>query len=77
MEQEPLGVPASDLPEDDLFRELSELYRTRFDALRHGSDQALATHTQRMMELENDYLRRYPKRDIDPARMREGARERD
>ncbi|WP_203914856.1 DUF6158 family protein [Rhizocola hellebori] len=76
MQQEAEGIPASQLSEDDLFRELSEMYRTRFDALRHGSDQALATHTQRMMELENDYLRRFPQRDIDPGRMREGARQR-
>ena len=73
-EEMPDGVPATDLDEADLFRELHELYRTRLDTLRHGSDQALSTHTARMMELETDYLRRFPSREIDPERLREGAR---
>ena len=68
------GVPAADLADADLFRELFELYRTRLDTLRHGSDQALSTHTSRMMELETGYLDRFPVREIDPERLREGAR---
>ncbi len=71
-----MGVPAADLSDDDLYRELHELHRTRLDALRHGSEQALATHTERTAELEADYLRRHPQREIDPERMREGARQR-
>jgi hypothetical protein len=72
----PEGIPAAELSDEDLLRELFELYRTRLDTLRHGSDQALAHHTARMMELEPDYLRRYPQREIDPERLREGARQR-
>ena len=75
-ENNQMGVPAADLSDDDLYRELHELYRTRLDTLRHGSEQALATHTERMTELEADYLRRQPQREIDPERLREGARQR-
>jgi Family of unknown function (DUF6158) len=70
------GVPAGQLPDDDLLRELAELHRTRTDAVRHGSDHALTRHTERTAELEVEYLRRYPGREIDPERMREGARQR-
>jgi hypothetical protein len=68
------GVAAEELSEDDLWRELEQLYETRCQTLRHGSDQALSTHTKRIMELEADYLRRYPQREVDPDRTREGAR---
>jgi hypothetical protein len=33
-------------------------------------------HTERTGELEREYLRRHPKRDVDPARTRAGARDR-
>lgn len=75
-ESNQMGVPAAELSDDDLLRELHELYRTRLDTLRHGSEQALGTHTERTAELEADYLRRRPQREIDPERLREGARQR-
>ncbi|WP_067490965.1 DUF6158 family protein [Actinomadura hibisca] len=71
-----MGVDPSALSESDLFRELGHLYETRMDALRHASDDALAEHTDRTARLEAEYLRRYPDREIDPARLREGARAR-
>ncbi|MQY04237.1 DUF6158 family protein [Actinomadura macrotermitis] len=71
-----VGVEPSELGEDDLFRELASLYDTRMDALRHASDQAFAEHTRRMSQLETEYLRRFPEREIDPERMRDGARAR-
>jgi uncharacterized protein DUF6158 len=71
------GIPAEDLTDEDLLRELGELHRTRHDTLRHGSDQALTTHTERMYELEREYLRRFPQREVDPQRLRSGARTRD
>jgi Family of unknown function (DUF6158) len=71
------GVPAERLPDDDLLRELGELHRTRVETLRHGSDQALARSTARTEELEAEYLRRFPDREIDPERLREGARQRE
>jgi hypothetical protein len=70
------GVPASELPDDDLDRELAQLHRTRDGTFRRGSEQALDRHTTRTAELEAEYLRRFPEREVDPHRLREGARER-
>ncbi|RKS72245.1 hypothetical protein BZB76_5066 [Actinomadura pelletieri DSM 43383] len=70
------GVDPGDLTDDDLFRELAHLYATRMDALRHAADQAYGEHTRRMNQLEAEYLRRWPGREIDPERLREGARAR-
>jgi hypothetical protein len=64
------GVPAAELTDEELMRELASLYRTRMDTLRHGSDQSLATHTARMAEFEAEYLRREPDREIDADRLR-------
>ncbi|MFF5227479.1 DUF6158 family protein [Dactylosporangium sp. NPDC000521] len=64
------GVSPDALTEEELLRELASLHGTRHDALRHGSDDALANHTRRTTELEREYLRRYPSREIDPARVR-------
>lgn len=72
----PRGVPADHLSEEDLLREIESLARTRQDTLRHGSDSALAEHDRRTTELETEYLRRFPGREIDPGRLREGARRR-
>ncbi|WP_230421204.1 DUF6158 family protein [Actinomadura soli] len=71
-----LGVDPGELTDDDLFRELGHLYTTRLDALRHAADQAYGEHTRRMNQLEAEYLRRFPGREIDPERLREGARAR-
>jgi hypothetical protein len=70
------GVRADQLSEVDLLREIESLARTRQDTLRHGSDSALAEHDRRTAELEAEYLRRFPGREIDPGRLREGARRR-
>ena len=70
------GVDPAQLDEDDLLRELKHLHETRTDTLLHGSDSALHEHTERMRELEAEYLRRHPDRDVDPERLRAGARER-
>ncbi|MFC9976276.1 DUF6158 family protein [Spirillospora sp. NPDC127200] len=70
------GVDPSALSENDLFRELGHLYETRMEALRHASDDALAEHTSRTAQMEAEYLRRYPEREIDPERLRAGARAR-
>jgi hypothetical protein len=65
-----LGVDPAELSSDDLFRELSSLHATRHETLRHGSDDALANHNRRLVELESEYLRRFPQREVDPARLR-------
>lgn len=70
------GVPPNELQNDDLLRELWEIHRTRHETLRHGSDDALANHDERMADLESEYLRRWPEREIDPQRLRSGARAR-
>ncbi|MGH4021859.1 MAG: DUF6158 family protein [Pseudonocardiaceae bacterium] len=70
------GIPARDLDDEDLLRELSQLHETRHDTLRHGSDDALTRHTERSAELEGEYLERFPQREVDPERLRSGARER-
>ncbi len=70
------GVPPTALDDDDLIRELGSVHRTRNDALRHGSAHALEHHTQRMDQLEAEYLNRLPVREVDPQRERDGARER-
>ncbi|MDF5755738.1 DUF6158 family protein [Spongiactinospora sp. TRM90649] len=71
-----MGIDPRELPDEDLLRELRHVHETRTDTLRHGSDDALDNHTVRTRELETEYLRRYPEREIDPERLREGARQR-
>ena len=68
------GVSPEDLAETDLIRELEHLHRTRHDTFLHGASDALLEHTRRSAELEREYLRRHPERDVDPARTRAGAR---
>ena len=76
MTSRPAGVPAAELDDTDLLRELGQLHETRNDTFLHGSDDALQHHSTRMTELEAEYLRRHPERQIDPERLRSGARER-
>ena len=69
------GVSPSKLEDEELRQELDQLYRTREDTFLNGSEQALEEHTHRMFELENEYLKRFP-RETRPAaqRTRAGAR---
>jgi Family of unknown function (DUF6158) len=65
------GIPASELSDDDLERELAHLHATRHETFLNGSEDALETHTERMLALESEYLRRFPERAApDPARVR-------
>jgi LPS sulfotransferase NodH len=64
-----VGVDPASLADDDLFRELASLHRTRLNALRHGPDAALANHFKRTADLETEYMTRYPGREVDPARL--------
>ena len=63
------GIDPAGLADDDLFRELHSLHRTRLQTLRHGPDAALENHLRRTAELETEYLARYPGREVDPARL--------
>jgi len=64
------GVPAGDLSDEDLQRELAQLHRTRHDTFLHAPTEALQNHSERTAELELEYLRRWPRRDINEARLR-------
>lgn len=68
------GIDPAALSEEDLLREMESLGHTRADTVRHGSWSALARHTTRTHELEIEYLRRHPEREISPRRTRAGAR---
>lgn len=65
-----MGIDPQVLPDDVLLRELRHLHRTRHETFLHGPDDALDRHTSRTSELESEYLRRHPVRDIDPGRLR-------
>ena len=52
------------------------LHDTRHDTFLHGGPDALERHTTRTAELEYEYLRRHPEREVDPNRLRSGARAR-
>jgi len=65
------GVPPSELPDDDLERELAHLHETRHDTFMNGTEDALEHHTERMFALEREYLQRFPDRVVpDPQRVR-------
>jgi hypothetical protein len=69
------GVPPTRLSDEALSRELERLHCTRRETFLHGSEDALEVHTERMLELEREYLRRFPDRVTpDPARTRAGSR---
>lgn len=76
MTQHDGGPSARDLEEGRLLKELEAIHRTRHETLLFGSDNALVTHTQRMDELEHEYVRRHPHRAQTVARTRSGARAR-
>lgn len=71
------GVSPQELSDDDLRRELEHLWETRKETFLNGSADALAAHTERMLELEKAFAERFP-HEVDPAagRTREGARAR-
>jgi hypothetical protein len=63
------GIDPAGLSDDDLFRELASLHRTRLHTLRHGPDAALDNHFKRTADLEAEYLARFPGREVDPSRL--------
>ncbi len=69
------GVSPDDLAEPDLLRELEHLHNTRHGTFLHGAPDALREHTARSEQLEAEYLRRHPEREVDPARTRAGSRD--
>ena len=69
------GIAPRELTDERLERELAHLHETRHDTFLHGSEDALAFHTSRTAELEEEYLRRNPDRVVDCRRTRIGSRE--
>jgi hypothetical protein len=69
------GISPDQLTDDDLRRELTHLHETRHDTVLAGSESALATHTQRMLALEQEFIRRFPEEAApEPLRTRAGSR---
>jgi hypothetical protein len=69
------GVPPENLDDDTLRREMGHLHATRHDTVLDGSEDALETHTRRMLALEKEFLRRFPAEGAPkPARTRAGSR---
>lgn len=56
------GVPASELSDEDLERQGTHAHETRNWVFLHGTAEQFHTHTERMLELEQEYIRRHPKR---------------
>ena len=75
MTEQPRGIDPSALADDDLRRELKHLHETRHDTVLGGSEDALENHTRRMLDLEAEFLRRFPQEGApDPLRTRAGSR---
>jgi hypothetical protein len=65
------GIPAGQLTDIRLERDLVHLHETRHETFLYGTEAAFGTHTRRMIEIESEYLRRFPDRvEPDPARLR-------
>ena len=56
------GVPAAELSDEDLEQQGRQAHETRHWVFLHGSAEQFRTHTDRMLELEQEYLRRHPQR---------------
>jgi len=56
------GVPARELADDELERQGVHAHAMRHWVFLHGTAEQFRTHTERMLELEQEYLRRHPQR---------------
>ncbi len=75
MAHHPHGIDPPDLSDDDLNRELAQLHQTRAQTFAGGSPSALESHTERMLMLEAEHMRRFPRKEhVDPSRTRAGSR---
>lgn len=57
-----IGRPATELSDEELEQQGKHAHDTRNWVFLHGTAEQFATHTARMLELEQEYLRRHPKR---------------
>jgi hypothetical protein len=60
--QDVTGRPAAELSDEELERQGTQAHETRNWVFLHGSAEQFARHTSRMLELEQEYLRRHPQR---------------
>jgi hypothetical protein len=60
--KDPLGRPVQDLTDEELEQQGKNAHDTRNWVFLNGTAEQFATHTSRMLELEQEYLRRHPKR---------------
>ncbi len=56
------GLPARELSDEELERQGTYAHATRNWVFLHGTAEQYQRHTERMLELEQEYLRRHPKR---------------
>jgi hypothetical protein len=56
------GRPARELSDDELEQQGTRTHATRNWVFLHGTSEQYQRHTERMLELEQEYLRRHPKR---------------
>jgi hypothetical protein len=56
------GVPARELADEELEQQGTYAHATRTWVLLHGTAKQFRHHTERMLELEQEYIRRHPKR---------------
>ncbi len=69
------GIDPTTLDDETVLRELAHLHETRAETFFHGSEDALAAHTRRMLALESEVLHRFPDRVVPtPLRTRAGSR---
>ena len=58
----PPGRPVADLADDELEQQGKQAHDTRNWVFLHGTATQFERHTTRMLELEQEYLRRHPQR---------------
>jgi hypothetical protein len=57
-----MGRPVGELTDEELEAQGTQAHETRNWVFLHGSAEQFANHTVRMLALEQEYLRRHPKR---------------
>lgn len=60
--KETRGVPVRELSDEELERQGTYAHATRTWVMLHGTAEQFRHHTERMLELEQEYIRRHPKR---------------
>ena len=73
MTEVPTGIPAGELSDEELESQGKQLHETRNWMFLHGTAAQFETHTKRMLELEQEYLARHPKRTWQRSGGAEGA----